>query len=190
MPAGECDVAWTIDAADGEDGADGRVQLHGRSTTPSPATDAGHHGRQRGTTAATTVDRDDGSDAGAELDDVIDASEVSDGATWLGRVLSIARAGRAVRLARADRRGVAGRARVHPRRALPALGAGSLTLVGTLLYVVALSAAVNGRLARQRRSTRRAWLDLFDAGWAGQRRAWPGSCSSSPAAGSCCARSG
>ena len=119
---------------------------------------------------------------------MLDASDVSDGATWLGRTLSML--GLAVLFGSLVLIVVAwpeGPEYILAVRFLRSVWI--LTFVGTLLYVVALSAAVNeesfgsglspGLVARPARRR---------LGRAGRRS--PASCSSSPAAGSCCAPSG
>ena len=79
----------------------------------------------------------------------LDASEVSDGATWLGRVLSTLGLavlfGSLVLIVAAWPEGPEYILAVRFLRSV-----WLLTLVGTLLYVVALSAAVQRRVVRQR----------------------------------------
>ena len=97
---------------------------------------------------------------------VRDASDVSDGATWLGGVLSTL--GLAVLFGSFVLIVVAwpeGPEYILAVRFLRSVWI--LTFVGTLLYVVALSAAVNDESLGNGLSPA-TWLDLLDAGWAGR----------------------
>ena len=84
MPAGTCNVAWTVSEPSGEVGASGRFSFEiltsPISTTPTtvPGTTSEGGGDTEG---------DDGAGDDGTEDEIADASEVSDGATWLGRVL-------------------------------------------------------------------------------------------------------
>ena len=82
MPVGECNVAWQVSQPTGEAGATDRFSFTVLSST---AVDPGATTVPGATTPTTTPA------AGGETsddDEILDASEVSDGATWLGRVLS------------------------------------------------------------------------------------------------------
>ena len=96
----------------------------------------------------------------------LDASEVSDGATWLGRVLSTLGLavlfGSLVLIVAAWPEGPEYILAVRFLRSV-----WLLTLVGTLLYVVALSAAVHGESFGSGLNPA-GWLDLLDAGWPGR----------------------
>ena len=99
-----------------------------------------------GSTTAPATDGDGGDVLG---DSVRNASEVSDGATWLGRVLSTL--GLAVLFGSFVLIVVAwpeGPEYILAVRFLRSVWL--LTFAGTLLYVVALSAAVNDEVARRR----------------------------------------
>ena len=120
---------------------------------------------------ATTTDRPHPSRRRRHADDdddvvVDDASEVSDGATWLGGVLSTL--GLAVlfgSLALIIAAWPEGPEYILAVRFLRSVWL--LTLVGTLLYVVALSAAVRGESFGSGLNPA-GWLDLLDAGWSGR----------------------
>ncbi len=172
MPASECNVTWTTLQPSGEDGAEGSFGFTVlNSPTPSPddtvaggsvSTPVG------GSTPATTVapSTDEGSDAGSISSTVPDAADVSDGATWLGRVLSTL--GLAILFGSFVLIVVAwpeGPEYILAVRFLRSVWL--LTLAGTLLYVIALSAAVNGESLGSGLSPG-TWLDLLDAGWSGR----------------------
>ena len=97
---------------------------------------------------------------------VIDAADVSDGPTWLGRVLSTfglaVLFGSLVLIVAAWPEGPEYILAVRFLRSV-----WLLTLVGTLLFVVALSAAVQGESLGSGLNPS-GWIDLLDAGWAGR----------------------
>ena len=119
-PAGDCTVAWSTTLPTGEAGQDGSFAFE---LLASPVTTPGQTTEPSDTTE-TTVPADD-EDEVVEEDDIRDASEVSDGAIWLGQVLSTFGVAVLFGVARADRRGVAGGAGVPARRAFPALRVGA-----------------------------------------------------------------
>lgn len=162
MPAGTCNVAWSVTPPEGAPNANGRFSftvLNSPTTVPGTTTPGGT------TPAATTpVAADDDSDGSDTT--VLDASEVSDGATWLGRVLSTL--GLAVLFGALVVILVGwpeGPEYILAVRFLRSVWL--LALAGTLLYVVALSAAVNEVSLGKGLSPAR-WLDLLDAGWPGR----------------------
>ena len=139
------------------------------STTPSPDDTS-----PDGTTPATgsTPAGDRRADRGrrqrrrASASTVHDAADVSDGATWLGRVLSTL--GLAILFGSFVLIVVAwpeGPEYILAVRFLRSVWI--LTFAGTLLYVIALSAAVNDESLGNGLSPG-TWLDLLDAGWPGR----------------------
>jgi copper transport protein len=172
MPAGRCNVSWTTLQPNGEDGATGSFSFEVLSSpTPAPGdTTPGVSTPTTGSTpAGTTPPTSEGGDeaGGAQVDSgVRDAAEVSDGATWLGRVLSAL--GLAVLFGSFVLIVVAwpeGPEYILAVRFLRSVWI--LTFAGTLLYVVALSAAVNDASLGSGLSPG-SWLDLLDAGWTGR----------------------
>ena len=161
MPAGRCTVAWDVSQPTGEPGTSGSFSftvLNSSVTTPGatvPATAPESGGTDEGT---GTSSGDDG--------EVIDAADVSDGPTWLGRVLSTfglaVLFGSLVLIVAAWPEGPEYILAVRFLRSV-----WLLTLVGTLLFVVALSAAVQGESLGSGLDPS-GWIDLLDAGWAGR----------------------
>ncbi len=162
MPVGECNVAWQVSQPTGEPGATDRFSFTVLSST---AVDPGAS-TVPGATTPTTVPADTTDEA--DDDDVIvdDASEVSDGATWLGRVLSTLGLavlfGSLVLIIAAWPEGPEYILAVRFLRSV-----WLLALAGTVLYVVALSAAVRGESFGSGLNPA-GWLDLLDAGWPGR----------------------
>ncbi len=157
MPGGSCNVAWAVSEPTGEVGASGTFSFQiGASPISTASTEPG--------TTAGTPDTEDGADTGE--DEVLDASEVSDGATWLGRVLSTLGLavlfGSLVLIVAAWPEGPEYILAVRFLRSV-----WLLTLGGTVLYVIALSAAVQGESLGHGLNPS-TWLDLLDAGWAGR----------------------
>ena len=163
MPAGTCNVAWTVSEPTGEVGADGRFSF---SVLSSPVTVPGTTTAPGATDPAAEEDDDDAAEVAGEEEEIADASEVSDGATWLGRFLSTfglaVLFGSLVLIVAAWPEGPEYIVAVRFLRSV-----WLLTLVGTLLYVIALSAAVRGESLGNGLSPAN-WLDLLDAGWAGR----------------------
>ena len=149
-PAGVCTVGWSTTLPTGEAG-DGdsfsftlTALATGQTTVP-------------GSTPAATPEAEE---------EIVDASEVSSGAIWLGQVLSIfgiaVLFGSVVLIVAAWPEGPEYILAVRFLRGTWVLG-----IVGTLLYVVALSAAVRGDSLGSGVNPA-GWLDLFEAGVAGQ----------------------
>ncbi|MET0145430.1 MAG: CopD family protein [Ilumatobacteraceae bacterium] len=162
LPAGTCNVGWGVSQPTGEPGANGRFSFDiETSTAVTPGSSVPSD--TTGTTAAADTGSGTSSDS---ADSVQDASDVSDGATWLGRVLSTL--GLAVLFGSLVLILVAwpeGPEYILAVRFLRSVWL--LTLVGTLLYVVALTAAVKGESFGTGLNPA-GWIDLFDAGWAGR----------------------
>jgi copper transport protein len=164
MPTGPCSVAWSVRQPNGDDGPTGQFGFT-VLTSPTPAGGSTATTTPGGTTPpATTAPA--ASSSGSSESTVLDASDVSDGATWLGRTLSMF--GLAVLFGSLVLIVVAwpeGPEYILAVRFLRSVWI--LTFVGTLLYVVALSAAVNQDSFGSGLSPG-SWLDLLDAGWAGR----------------------
>jgi len=171
MPAGRCNVSWTTLQPNGGDGARGSFAFDVlNSPTPSPgdstpgaSTPVSASTPTPTTLAATEVGGSDGTDDGST---VHNAADVSDGATWLGRVLSTLGLailfGSFVLIVSAWPEGPEYILAVRFLRSV-----WMLTFAGTLLYVVALSAAVNDESLGKGLNPA-TWLDLLDAGWPGR----------------------
>jgi copper transport protein len=160
MPVGECTVAWQVSQPTGEATTDRFSFTVLSSTAVDPGATTVPGATTPPTTPAAGTDTSD--------DDVIvdDASEVSDGATWLGRVLSTL--GLAVlfgSLALIIAAWPEGPEYILAVRFLRSVWL--LTLAGTVLFVVALSAAVRGESFGTGLNPA-GWLDLLDAGWSGR----------------------
>jgi copper transport protein len=166
MPAGSCNVSWRTNQPNGEDGASGTFGFEVlSSSTPAPG-DTTPDGSTpvTGTTPATTPSIDDGGSVATS--GVLDAEDVSSGATWLGRILSTL--GLAILFGSFVLIVVAwpeGPEYILAVRFLRSVWI--LTFAGTLLYVIALSAAVNDASLGSGVSPG-TWFDLLDAGWAGR----------------------
>lgn len=168
MRAGRCNVSWRTLLPDGDDGPQGDLSFTVRnSPTPAPGetvpggTTPSSTG---GSTPATTPST--GEEPAATGSSVRNAADVSDGATWLGRVLSTL--GLAILFGSFVLIVVAwpeGPEYILAVRFLRSVWI--LTFVGTLLFVVALSAAVDDASLGSGLSPS-AWLDLLDAGWPGR----------------------
>jgi copper transport protein len=160
MPAGDCDVEWQISETTGEPGIDGTFSFTVR-TTPSTTPGGAAGAAPTSTRPAGTTDTSQVGD-----DEVLDASEVSGGVIWLGRVLSIFGVavlfGSLVLIVAAWPEGPEYIIAVRFLRWVWLIG-----LLGTLLYVVALTAAVNDESFGHGLNPS-GWLDLLDAGWAGR----------------------
>jgi copper transport protein len=159
MPAGDCDVSWQVSETTGEPGIDGSFSFTVQETPPTlPAGAAG--AGPTSTTLAGTASSPSGDD------EVLDAAEVSGGVIWLGRVLSTFGVavlfGALVLIVAAWPEGPEYVIAVRFLRSVWLIG-----LVGTLLYIVALTAAVNDESFGHGLNPS-GWLDLLDAGWAGR----------------------
>ena len=157
---GTCQVSWQVSETTGEPGIDGSFSFTVQD--PPPPANAGG-GASPGPTSTTPAGTDGGT---AGDDEVIDASEVSDGPTWLGRVLSILGVavlfGSLVLIVAAWPEGPEYIVAVRFLRAV-----WLIAFFGTLFYVVALTAAVNDESFASGLNPS-GWLDLLDAGWAGR----------------------
>jgi copper transport protein len=158
LPAGECNVTWTLS---NDDGSEERGDF---SFTVSET--AGAAAPEATTTtiagAAPTV-----SDSGGDDDDEIrDAGTVSSAPIWLGRVLSILGIsvvfGSLVLIVAAWPEGPEYVLALRFLRSMWIVG-----LVGTLIYVAGLAAAVKGDSFSSGLNPV-TWFDLFDAGWPGR----------------------
>jgi copper transport protein len=165
MPTGPCNVAWSVRQPNGDDGPSGRFEFTVLSS-PTPAGGSTAATTPGATTAPTTTAPAATSTSSSGGSTVLDASDVSSGATWLGRTLSMF--GLAVLFGSLVLIVVAwpeGPEYILAVRFLRSVWI--LTFVGTLLYVVALTAAVNQDSFGSGLSPA-AWFDLLDAGWAGR----------------------
>jgi copper transport protein len=158
LPAGECNVTWTLS---NDDGSEERGDF---SFTVSET--AGAAAPEATTTtiagAAPTV-----TDSGGDDDDEIrDAGTVSSAPIWLGRVLSILGIsvvfGSLVLIVAAWPEGPEYVLALRFLRSMWIVG-----LVGTLIYVAGLAAAVKGDSFSSGLNPV-TWFDLFDAGWPGR----------------------
>ncbi|MGI9053033.1 MAG: copper resistance CopC/CopD family protein [Ilumatobacteraceae bacterium] len=149
-PAGVCNVAWTVTRPDA--GADSNGSFSFSLSTLAPG--------------QTTVPGSTPTDPAATDDEISDASDVSNTAIWLGQVLSTFGVavlfGSIVLIVAAWPEGPEYVLAVRFLRSTWLLGA-----AGTLLYVVALSATVRGDSLGSGLNPA-GWLDLFEAGVAGQ----------------------
>jgi copper transport protein len=166
MPAGECNVSWSTQQPNGDDGATGRFSFKVQtSPTPPPGSTPTTTPGATVATTTTTVPATTGSSDGS-TDEVLDAASVSDGATWLGGTLSTF--GLAVLFGSLVLIVVAwpeGPEYILAVRFLRSVWI--LTVVGTVLYVIALTAAVNEESFGSGINPT-GWLDLIDAGWPGR----------------------
>jgi copper transport protein len=160
IPPGTCQVSWQVSETTGEPGIDGSFSFTVQE--PPPPTNPGG-GAAPGPTSTTPAASQGG--IGGD-DEVSDASEASDGPTWLGRVLSILGVavlfGSLVLIVAAWPEGPEYIIAVRFLRAV-----WLIAFVGTLFYVVALTAAVNDESFGSGLNPS-GWLDLLDAGWAGR----------------------
>jgi putative copper export protein/methionine-rich copper-binding protein CopC len=160
LPAGDCTVAWTLSADDGG------VERGDFSFTVSEAAGAADPGAATGTTTTVAGATATASDSGADDDDIRDAGTVSSAPIWLGRVLSIVGIsvvfGSLVLIVAAWPEGPEYVLALRFLRSMWIVG-----LVGTLIYVAGLSAAVKGDSFSSGLNPA-SWFDLFDAGWPGR----------------------
>jgi copper transport protein len=165
MPAGTCNVAWSVRQPNGDDGPSGRFEFR-VLTSPTPGSTPDTTPSGSAATTPTTAAPTSSTGSSGNESEVLDASDVSDGATWLGRTLS--NFGLAVLFGSFVLIVVAwpeGPEYILAVRFLRSVWI--LTLVGTLLYVVALSAAVNQESFGNGLSPG-TWFELLDAGWPGR----------------------
>ena len=158
LPAGECNVTWVLS---NDDGSTDRDDF---SFTVSESAAAATPGATTTTTAGGTATAV--SDDGGDSDDVRDAGSVSSAPIWLGRVLSIIGIavvfGSLVLIVAAWPEGPEYVLALRFLRSMWIVG-----LVGTLIYVAGLSAAVKGESFSSGLNPAN-WFDLFDAGWPGR----------------------
>lgn len=166
--AGECTVSWTVNDSDGNE--DARLSFSftvtGGAADAATAT-AGTTAEGEPVAAPTQADGDSGdSGSSSGSDDTADASSVSSSPVWLGRVLSIVGLsvlfGSLVLIVAAWPEGPEYVLALRFLRSAWIVG-----LVGTIIYVIALSAAVKGKSFGSGVSPG-AWFDLLDAGWGGR----------------------
>jgi copper transport protein len=159
IPAGTCEVSWQVSEPSGEPSVQGDFSFTVSEPTPTLPGGGAAPGPTSTTPSGTTTGQ-------ADDEEVADASEVSDGITWLGRVLSILGVailfGALVLIVAAWPEGPEYIIAVRFLRAV-----WLLAFVGTLLYVVALAAAVKDESFGSGLNPS-GWLDLLDAGWAGR----------------------
>ena len=167
--SGECVVSWTLTNSDGD--VDARPSMsftvaEGAATDATGTAPAGTTADGGTVAPATEVAGDSGASSNSGSDDVADASGVSSSPVWLGRVLSIVGLsvlfGSLVLIVAAWPEGPEYVLALRFLRSAWIVG-----LVGTVIYVIALSAAVKGDSFGSGISPG-AWFDLFDAGWAGR----------------------
>lgn len=152
---GECNVSWTVMDVDGAE--DERLSFSFAVAEGAPA--AGAPTTPAGDATAVADEADDGSS-------VQNASNVSSAPIWLGRILSIVGLsvlfGSLVLIVAAWPEGPEYVLALRFLRSAWIVG-----LVGTFIYVAALSAAVKGESFGSGFNPAN-WFDLFDAGWAGR----------------------
>jgi putative copper export protein/methionine-rich copper-binding protein CopC len=160
--AGECVVTWTVTNADGEEDARltfGFAMAQGTGDAATGATTA-----EGGTVAPAAEVAAQGGESSD--DDVRSASSVSSGPIWLGRVLSILGLsvlfGSLVLIVAAWPEGPEYVLALRFLRSAWIVG-----LVGAVIYVAGLSAAVKGDSFTSGFNPV-DWFDLFDAGWGGR----------------------
>lgn len=152
---GECTVSWTVMDAEGAE--DERLSFS--FTVADGAAAAGAPTTPAGDATAVADEADDSSS-------VQNASNVSSAPIWLGRILSIVGLsvlfGSLVLIVAAWPEGPEYVLALRFLRSAWIVG-----LVGTFIYVAALSAAVKGESFGSGFNPAN-WFDLFDAGWAGR----------------------
>ncbi len=175
VPAGTCVAQWRVSNTDGEPNGGGNITFvvqndtAGATTTvdPAAATTAADTGAD-GTTAdpaATTDQADTSTDDG---DDLIPIDQIDEGTgpLWLGRMLSVLGVailfGALVVIAAAWPEGVEYLVTIRFIRS-----AWIVSLVGTVLYVAAASAGVNGESFGAGFNPS-LWADLLDSGGTGR----------------------
>lgn len=165
-PQGSCTVRYDVTSVESGDGASGSFSFRVESspvTSPGATTTTAAPGTA--TTATPTTDGTGGSGSSNEPQ-VLDASTITDGPTWLGRMLSTLGLavlfGSLVLIVAAWPEGPEYILAVRFLRSVWVLA-----IIGAVLYVVALSAAVNEESLGSGLSPA-AWLDLLDAGWSGR----------------------
>lgn len=157
LPEGECNLTWQVFTADNESDGQGTLSFE-------VAVDAVAAGAETGTDVEPVDDAASDSDGGSSS--VRSSASVSNGGIWLGRVLSIIGIsvlfGSLVLIVAAWPEGPEYVLALRFLRTAWIIGA-----AGTLIYVVALSAAVKGESFGSGLNPG-SWFDLFDAGWGGR----------------------
>lgn len=157
LPEGECNLTWQVFDADNELDGEGRLSFDVSASAAATGTEAG-------TDAAATGSAS--TDSSSSSSSIRAAASVSNGGIWLGRVLSIIGIsvlfGSLVLIVAAWPEGPEYVLALRFLRTAWIIGA-----VGTIIYVVALSAAVKGESFGSGLNPG-AWFDLFDAGWGGR----------------------
>jgi len=162
LPQGTCVLAYTVTGPDGEEGSTGRITF---SIQRSPITTPGVTVEVSAppTTPATTAPADAGDDEAAEP--ALDETPTS-GPLWLGRLLSTFGLsilfGAFVLIVAAWPEGPEYILAVRFLRAVWVVA-----MVGTVLYVVAFTAAAKGESLGAAFNPAE-WWDLTDAGWPGR----------------------
>lgn len=158
LPEGDCNLTWQVYDADNEIDGEGRLSFEVAAGAAAEGADAAGDGA-----AADSAATDSGSSSSSS---VRAAASVSNGGIWLGRVLSIIGIsvlfGSLVLIVAAWPEGPEYVLALRFLRTAWIVGA-----AGTLIYVVALSAAVKGESFGSGLNPG-AWFDLFDAGWGGR----------------------
>ena len=161
---GECTVSWIVLNTDGVE--DGRPSFEFTVAEGAAAGTPGGTTASGGTVAAGDADTDTAAADATSDSDVQNASSVSSAPIWLGRVLSIVGLsvlfGSLVLIVAAWPEGPEYVLALRFLRSAWIVG-----LVGTFIYVAALSAAVKGNSFGSGFNPG-GWFDLFDAGWAGR----------------------
>ncbi len=158
LPEGECNLTWEVFTADNESDGQGRLSFEVAAGAAAAGADqAADAGAATDTAAA---------DTGSSSSSVRSAASVSNGGIWLGRILSIIGIsvlfGSLVLIVAAWPEGPEYVLALRFLRTAWIVGA-----AGTLIYVIALSAAVKGESFGNGLNPG-AWFDLFDAGWGGR----------------------
>jgi len=161
MPRGTCVVEYNVTGPDGADGTRGVITF---SIQSSPVTTPGVTAAPVETTTPTTAAPT--TEADRTPAQRFDTATATDGPTWLGRMLSMLGLavlfGALVLIVAAWPEGPEYILAVRFIRSV-----WFLALVGTVLYVVALSAAVRGESFGSGLNPA-TWRDLLDAGWPGR----------------------
>ena len=160
LPQGTCVLSYDVRGPDGEDGPSGVLTFSIQSspvTTPGVTVEAS----VPDTTPASSTTDDDGGSSGPTLDET-----PTSGATWLGRLLSTLGLsvlfGSFVLIVAAWPEGPEYILAVRFLR-----GMWVVAMVGTVLYVVAFTAAAKGESLGSGLNPA-DWWDLTDAGWPGR----------------------
>jgi copper transport protein len=166
LPKATCVARWRVSNVDGEPNGAGNITFN-IETEPAGTTTTVEEGAATTTTPAAT-ESSDTSGSAASSDEVIPLSQVDSGQgpLWLGRLLSVlgiaTMFGALVLIATAWPEGVEYLIAVRFIRS-----AWIIAIIGTVLYVAAATAAVNGESLGYGFNPG-SWLDLLDAGAPGR----------------------